>query len=113
MTYGEAWQAARDANVPWPENLAAPAISDWLVPWYEAFWELSTERQTGFGAGTIPKSAIDAHVSGWAWDDAEVFRIVIRDMDHAYLCIVNKVDKAPPPQSARDAFRSGTKGRRK
>lgn len=84
------------------------------MPWYEAFWELSTERASGFDAGPIPKRAIDEHISGWPDDGAEVFRGVIRAMDSVYLAIVNKTgEEVQQPQNARDAFRTGTVGRRK
>ncbi len=114
MTHSEAWQAAKEAKVTWPEALAPPDLLDGYGGWYEDFWELSTERSSGYGAGPIPMSAIEAHVAGWRYDDADMFRAVIRAMDSAYMAIVNKVGNSEPQQeNARDAFRSATSGRRK
>lgn len=98
----------------WPEALAAPELLDGFGGWYEDFWELSTERSLAFGAGPIPKTVIDNHVYGWRYDDADMFRTVIRAMDSAYMGIVNKTGSSEPPaQSAMDAFRSGTAWQRK
>lgn len=57
------------------------------ITWLEAFWELSSERQLGFGYGKIPHSAIVQ----WSIkndhdeDDAESFLGVIRAMDQVWL----------------------------
>ncbi len=75
--------------------------------WYEDFWKLSTERQVGFGVGPIPASAIDRHVAGWGYEDAEAFEICMRAMDGVYLMKVNgskedapTVEFGPPPRFA-------------
>lgn len=81
--------------------------------WYEDFWELSTERINGFGVGQIPAHAIDSHVAGWRYDDADMFRAIIRAMDSAYIGMANKTETPDPPQNARDAFRGATVGRRR
>ncbi len=80
--------------------------------WYEDFWRLSTERQIGFGVGPIPAHAIDRHVAGWSYEDAEMFEFCMRRMDEAYLMKANKTEEPQPSGSARDAFRSATSGRR-
>jgi len=43
--------------------------------------------------GPIPHSSILAHVHGWDWDDAEMFRFCIRRMDNVYLS--HKPGEAP------------------
>lgn len=72
--------------------------------WYEDFWRLSTERQIGFGVGPIPAHAIDRHVAGWSYEDAEVFEHCIRRMDEVYLMKSNKAEPdvapGPPPRFA-------------
>lgn len=72
--------------------------------WYADFWRLSTERQIGFGVGPIPASAIDKHVAGWGYEDAEVFEFCIRRMDEVYLMHANKTEPTvapgPPPRFA-------------
>lgn len=66
------------------------------------------------GIGPIPASAIDRHVAGWGYEDADIFEFCIRRMDEAYLMKSNKTDDTPDPAvSPRDAFRAATAGRRK
>lgn len=110
MANGEAWAVAQEAGVKWPESLAAPEIIDGFGGWYEDFWELDTERVNG---GPIPSRAIDLHVTGWRYDDADMFRAIIRAMDSTYRGVANKTETAEPPQNARDAFRGATVGRRR
>jgi hypothetical protein len=55
---------------------------------WAAFADLSTDRQTGFGRGQIPGSAIRAYALWYGIDDAdefERFRGLIRGMDRAFL----------------------------
>lgn len=73
--------------------------------WYEDFWRLSTDRQIGFGVGPIPASAIDRHIAGWGYEDAEVFEFCIRRMDEVYLMKANSTEDktvapGPPPRFA-------------
>lgn len=59
------------------------------------------------GIGPIPKGAIDRHIQGWAGDDADLFRFVIREMDRAF--IQSRQPGGDTPQSdnpTRDAFRA-------
>lgn len=96
-----------------PEALEPPELLDGYGGWYEDFWRLSTERQHGFGIGPIPASAIDSHVEGWGYEDAEVFEFCIRQMDGVYMRALNKIgDDAPAAANPMDAFRSATSGRR-
>lgn len=55
------------------------------LPWWDAFWELSTERQIGMAEGPIPASAIHEEARGLSLDEMHGFRRVIRAMDAAYL----------------------------
>lgn len=97
-----------------PEEFEPPELLDGFGGWLEDFWELSTERQIGFGAGPIPGSAIEKHVAGWAYDDAEMFRFCIRELDGLYLMRQNKTEDAPPPAgSAMEAFRTATPNRQR
>lgn len=111
-TYRDAVEAGADIR---PE-MEPPEILDGFGGWYEDFWELSSERQIGMGVGPIPASAIDRHVAGWHYEDADMFRAVIRAMDGVYLEMANRRDDEPKadsePTSARDAFR-GAFGRGK
>lgn len=58
---------------------------DWFYT--QAFWELSTERQIGMGLGPIPASRIKAYAADYGLepDVAEVFKVVVREMDSVYL----------------------------
>lgn len=113
---GEAYRAAKEAageDGATPEVLEPPEIMDGFGGWYEDFWSLSTERQIGFGVGPIPASAIDRHVSGWSYEDADMFEFCIREMDGVYLMKSNKAeDQQTPIASPRDAFRAATSERR-
>jgi hypothetical protein len=112
LDHYDEWRAASDAGTV-PEALEPPELLDGFGGWYEDFWRLSTERQIGFGIGPIPASAIDRHVSGWRYDDAEMFEFCIREMDGVYMRRQNKTDdSAPAAGSPMDAFRSATSSRR-
>lgn len=67
----------------------------------------------GFGIGPIPVSAIDRHVAGWGYEDAEMFEFCIREMDGLYMRRQNKSEDTAPPVNPRDAFRGATAGRRR
>lgn len=86
---------------------------DGLDCWYEDFWRLSTERQIGMGAGPIPASAIDRHVAGWSYEDADAFEHCIRRMDEVYLMKANSTtEDQTQGADPREAFRAATAGRR-
>lgn len=72
--------------------------------WYEDFWRLSTERQIGFGIGPIPASAIEKHVAGWSYEDAEIFEFCMRQMDGLYLMRNNSPENAQPAQPPMSAM---------
>lgn len=105
-----------------PDNLTPPDIFPGFDGWLDDFWELSTDRQLGFGsAGPIPKSSIDRHVMGWKPSDADLFRSVIRALDRVVLSnaagepIVIEATAAEggaekSAQMARDNFRAAFKG---
>lgn len=75
-----------------------PDILEGFGLWLDDFWRLSTEREIGFGVGPIPASAIDKHVEGWGYEDAELFERCIRAMDGVYLMRSNKTDDPDHPQ---------------
>lgn len=90
-----------------------PEILEGFGGWFEDFWNLSTNRQIGFGVGPIPQSEIDRHTAGWDYEDAEMFEVCIREMDRVYMMRTNKTEDAPPAASSpMEAFRSATSGRR-
>ena len=95
-----------------PEDLQPPEVMDGFGDWIDAFWSLSTERQIGMGVGPIPDSAIDRHAAGWGWEDADMFRFCIRQMDRVYLARATSDDAPPAAGSAREAFRKATASQR-
>lgn len=52
---------------------------------WNAFRELSTERQIGMGIGPIPWSSINRYAQYHPFVDASVLKEVIRAMDGVYL----------------------------
>ncbi len=73
--------------------------------YFEAFWELSSDRQIGMGVGEIPFSAIDRYavrfdVHGDAFD---TLRRVLRSMDAEYRKVVNTPKDKQKTVSAKDA----------
>lgn len=75
-------------RIPLPEKiLGAPTILKGLEQYYVAFWELSTTRQSGFGAGPIPWDSIDRYAvrEGYEGDDYHDLVDFTRAMDQTFL----------------------------
>lgn len=87
------------------DELEPPELSASLLLIYQAFWELSTDRQIGMAPGPIPAASIERHTAGWPDDDAESFRFIIREMDRAYLSKPETTETETSDNPARDAFR--------
>lgn len=77
--------------------------------WFDAFYDLSTDRQLGMAAGPIPDTSLRRYTDGWPDDDADAFKVCMRAMDAAFL---EQPGEQPDPElagstnPARDAFRS-------
>ena len=83
------------AGQPVPERFWPPVIIDGYEEWFEAFWELSTERPLGFGGvGAIPASAINTYPVHP--EEAQFFRRLMRELDNEFLRV--RADGAPPIQ---------------
>jgi len=67
--------------------LNAPTLEKHLSFYLDAFWELSSERQIGFGEGVIPITAILNYASHYDFNSEEEHDLVflIRKQDEAYL----------------------------
>ncbi|MGN6549761.1 MAG: phage tail assembly chaperone [Pararhizobium sp.] len=68
--------------------LARPEIEPRLEPVWDAFFELTTDRPTGFGTGPIPFTAIHFYAERLGIEDPDAFdrfTRAIRAMDRAYL----------------------------
>jgi hypothetical protein len=66
-----------------------PEIFPYNQFYWEAFWDLSTERQIGMAAGPIPRSAIIAYAQEYdiVGDDFDLFYRMLRTMDGHYLTL--------------------------
>jgi hypothetical protein len=76
-----------------PEFYDRPEIEPQLMPLWNAFWELSTERQIGMAIGPIPVSKIrqylreEMEIDGADYDHAKA---IIRRADNAYCAMLNR-----------------------
>lgn len=94
-------------GAPVPAYLTMPDALPGVLPWFMAFWELSTDRR--FPGGPIPRQSIEAHPVEPA--EADDFRDAMREMDSAYL---RWLDKPADERKSLPVARSGMlKGRRK
>ena len=82
-----------------PSRIAnAPTIPEFMEFYLDAFYELTTDRQIGFGEGPIPHRSISDYCSKLLLDDDEErdFVYFIRLMDNSYLKYRNKQSKKKP-----------------
>lgn len=74
------------AHVPDLETRVRPAPH--LTFYWNAFYNLSSDRQRGFGAGPIPWSSIDRYAIRYQVDQPEQFELfvrLVRAMDSVFL----------------------------
>lgn len=84
-------------RIPLPDKIAnAPTINRGLEPYYIAFWELSTCRGAGFGAGPIPWTALDEYArrEGWTGERYEDLVDFVRAMDRTFLAYQREQQEA-------------------
>lgn len=62
----------------------APVLTQRQLELYQAFLELSTDRQIGMGEGPIPWSSVVAYADRYFWDADELL-YVIRQLDTEYM----------------------------
>ena len=85
-----------------PEFHDCPEIEPHLTMIWNAFWDLSTERQIGMAIGPIPVSKIREHLRdeiGLIGDDYDHARTIIRRMDGAYVGMLNRRKEDGPEMS--------------
>ena len=71
----------------------APKLRQGLELFYGAFWDLSTERQIGFGAvGQIPTTKIDEWADRYElnWNQREALKACVRKMDRTFISHVSE-----------------------
>lgn len=88
-------QIEHDIEPP-PQFFEQPEIEPHQKLYWDAFHELSTERQIGMGAGPIPRSAIKVYADelGIVGDDYDPFHLIIRKMDNEYLSLLHSSHKS-------------------
>lgn len=64
-----------------------PTVADHLLFFYDAFWELDSERQLGMVAGPVPWSSIMLYANTLCLDEyqTDLLMYFIRAMDRVYL----------------------------
>jgi len=79
-----------------------PAIEESNVFYWEAFYELSTERQIGMGIGPIPRSAVMAYAAEWGLvgDAVEHFANIIKLVDVEQMRISNSMSSSSDKKGA-------------
>jgi hypothetical protein len=73
-----------------------PLLTDYEAGFYHAFSDLSTERQLGMAAGSIPRSAVVAYAECERLTETETVILlrVIRAMDTAWVSTTAKMQAA-------------------
>lgn len=99
-THLKAWQKQFDeGRTPPRQFFERPEVeSDFQEEWL-GFLDLTTERQTGVGAGPIPRSKIRDYASdqcGLSDDAHERFCLIIQRVDDDYVSMVNSTTKDDP-----------------
>ena len=92
-----------------PKRIAnAPTLHLGLELYYNAFWELSTCRSTGWGLGPIPWLAMREYalVYELTEDQEEDLYYFIREMDNAYVAYHNKDKPGKGKKPSRSVKRS-------
>jgi hypothetical protein len=85
-----------------PDKIAnAPELEDGLEIYFEAFFELDTERNHGMGLTQIPWSKIRmyAEANGYDEDQTEELHAHIRTMDNAHLARLEKKKTVGKPDT--------------
>lgn len=67
-----------------------PQPSHDLLFFWDAFWDLSTERQLGMSMGPIPRISIKRYADEAGFDDEQydMFRRLMRTMDAIYMKMI-------------------------
>lgn len=88
-----------------PDSLWPPEFIDGAQAWYNAFWDLSTDRQMGMQEGRIRYSAARAY--GVHEDEFDEFWRAMKAMDNVYL--QHASNGGEPKTFTREMFRGGGK----
>lgn len=86
------------ANQPMPDKIAnAPELEEGLEVYFEAYFDLDTERNHGMGLMQIPWSKIQMYAEANQFDEeqTEELHAYIRQMDNANLARLDKKKVKP------------------
>lgn len=75
-------------RLPLPRKIAnAPELNFGLELYYDAFWDLSTCRMSGYSLGPIPWGSVNDYASTFEFDDEQrhALHYYIRVMDNVYV----------------------------
>lgn len=70
---------------PIPDDLWPPDFLPGAAEWYEAFWEMSSDRNIGMEYGPIPSHSIRSFAAELHESEQVPFRRIIRKMDQVFL----------------------------
>lgn len=81
-----------EGKEPSPQLYEQPELFDTAIFYWNAFYDLSSDRSFGMGVGPIPYSSVCryAEAHGMGRDEFDYFHTIIRAMDTEYLAIANK-----------------------
>ena len=88
-----------------PDSIAnAPDLFPWLVPYYTAFEELTSDRPVDGMSGSvgyIPWSVIDQYCRRHPLlgDDFDLTLTYLRALDFKYLALIEEARPKPPPKA--------------
>lgn len=93
-----------------PASLWPPELADGAKSWYEAFWDLCSDRPSGgMQLGRISYMSARMHCRGWPEDEFHSFWRVIRAMDEVFLQHANS--DGEPQTFTRESFRGAFSGK--
>lgn len=92
----------KDQNWKTPKAITEmPELMPWESSYVEAFYKLSSSRQSGMGLGAIPYSEITNYCDFWNESDPELFIYIIQKSDNAYLEEYNRQQEAKNPKKGK------------
>lgn len=81
--------------------LDMPEMMPWEKPYVQAFYTLTSSRQSGMGLGAIPYSEMTNYCQFWDVADPELFIHIMQKCDNAYLEEYNRQQEAKNPKKGK------------
>lgn len=92
-----------------PASLWPPQFMDGAKSWYDAFWDLNTDRPAGMELGRISYASARLYCRDWADGAFHSFWRALRAMDDVYLAHVNSGGEQK--EFTRESFRGAFAGK--